>query len=64
MKFATQLNAIDPKTGELHTWRGRAVYADSIEKAQQFIDEHAGYLEIIGYYENGELVHIEKAVAV
>jgi len=63
MKFVTQLKAIDPKTGELRTWRGRAVYADSMEKAQAFVDEQAGYLEIVGYYENGELVHVEKAVA-
>jgi hypothetical protein len=59
MKFATELKAIDPKTGELHTWRGRPIFAQSLERAQKFVEEQAGYLQIIGHYEGGKIIEIE-----
>lgn len=63
IRFATQLKAVDLKTGELSIWRGRDIYTDTLEQAQEWVDNNAGYLEIIGYYnDNGEIVHFEKAI--
>ncbi len=64
IRFATELTAIDRKTGELHTWRGRDIYADTLEQAQEWVDNNAGYLEIVGHCnDEGEIVHLEKAIA-
>lgn len=64
IRFATQLQAIDRNTGGLCTWRGRDIYADTLEQAQEWVDNNAGYLEIVGYYnDEGEIVHFEKAIA-
>lgn len=64
IRFATQLKAIDHKTGELSTWRGQDIYTDTLKEAQEWVDNNAGYLEIIGYYnDNGEIVYFEKAIA-
>jgi len=58
------VRAIDPKTGELSTFRGIPIFAESIEAAQVLADTNAGYLEIVGHYdESGQIVHLEKSIA-
>jgi len=64
LKWATQVRAIDPKTGELCTFKGIDIFADSLEDAQAWVDNNAGFLDVVGYYdEAGQIVHVEKAIA-
>ena len=64
MKFATELQAIDPQDGQLKTWRGPAIYGDNMEAAQAHIYNTAGYLRIVGHYdEGGNYVAIEPVTA-
>ena len=60
IQFATQIKAIDPQTGELCTFAGQPIVSDSREEAQEWIDNHAGYLKIVGFYdENNHVVYFE-----
>lgn len=46
--WVTEIQALDPHTGEMKTWMGDYVEAPSWELAQQFCDEHKGYLKVTG----------------
>ena len=48
MKFETQITAIDPQDGELKTWSGPGILANSIEDAQEYCQNNGlGYLNVI-----------------
>ena len=48
-QFTTELQAINPKTGELCKWTGEIIEAISYEDAQNYCDEYGlGYLTITG----------------
>lgn len=47
--FITEIQAIDPKDGELKTWTGEVIESPSMELAQQYLDLNEwGYMKIIG----------------
>lgn len=47
-KYATTFRAICQKTGEINTWSGPVVTELTQERAQQWCNEHKGYLKVIG----------------
>lgn len=50
--WATQLKAIDPTDGELKSWVGPPISANTIEEAKEYCQQNElGYLEIIGQLE-------------
>lgn len=46
--FVTEFQAIDPKDGTLKKWCGQEVWAESIEEAQNWCNENAGHLLVLG----------------
>lgn len=49
--FLTQLRAINNQTGELATYMGMRIPAESHEDAQRYCDENGmGYLRVIGEF--------------
>ncbi len=46
--FLTEIQAIDPKDGELKTWHGQDIHAKTWEDAQEICDKLYGYLSVIG----------------
>lgn len=52
MKFITKLQAIDPVDGELKTWMGPLIEADSFEDADRYCQENGlGYCVVDGIFE-------------
>ncbi len=47
-KWVTEIQAIDPHTGQLKTWMGDYVEAPTWELAQQWCDQNKGYLKVTG----------------
>lgn len=49
MKFVTEISAFDPQTGQLCTWAGPDVEAESAEAAAEFCQQNGlGYCRIAG----------------
>jgi hypothetical protein len=47
--FITEIEAIDPKDGELKIWSGEIIEAPSMELARQFLEFNEwGYMRIVG----------------
>ena len=51
MIFRTEIKAIDPADGQLKTWSGQTIEADSFEAAQNWCAENAGYLQAVAVAE-------------
>lgn len=50
--YITELQAIDPKDGELKKWGGDRIEADTIEEAEMVCQmEGKGYLKVLGELE-------------
>lgn len=47
-KWATEIKALDAKTGEMKTWCGDNVDAPTWELAQEWCDKNKGYLKVVG----------------
>lgn len=51
MVWLTEIQAVDPDTGETCTWSGPRVRAESIEDAQRYCDgNEMGYCRVIGEF--------------
>ena len=46
--FSTQLRAIKATTGDLKTFYGPSILADSLEAAQEYCNKNLGYLVVTG----------------
>jgi hypothetical protein len=46
--WATEFRALDSRTGEMKTWSGDIIEAPTWDLAQQWCNEHKGYLKVIG----------------
>lgn len=50
-KYVTKITAINPKDGNLYTWLGPYIDADSFYEAQVYCENNGlGYCEVIGEY--------------
>lgn len=62
MTFRTEIKAIDPADGQLKTWSGQTIEADSFEAAQNWCAENAGYLQVVGVAEPELFETVEEDV--
>lgn len=46
--FTTEIQAIDPLTGEMKTWQGDNIAAPTFELAAEWCRNNKGYLKVIG----------------
>jgi len=51
MIWITEIKAVDPATGEIETWAGPRIQADTKEDARNYCDSNGlGYCKIIGKF--------------
>lgn len=48
MRYCTEIKAIDPVDGEMKTWEGEHIEANTYEEAVEYCHENKGYLKVIG----------------
>lgn len=51
-KWATEIQALDARTGKMKTWIGEYVEAPTWALAQQWCNENKGYLKVVGELES------------